>query len=111
MGSYNYAPIQKAAANLISQFGQGAVIRRRNVGDFAVSVVVIEYHLAERVGKLIQFNDRKALLAAQGLPFLPINVETDQLILDVDSKVLQIVSAFQVAPGGIGVIFELQVRG
>jgi hypothetical protein len=109
MGSYNYAPIQKAAANLISQFGTDAIIRRKGAGDFTVSVVIIEYHQSEKVGKLIQYNDRKALLAAQGLTFLPINVETDQLILD-SGKPLQIVSVFQVAPGGVDVMFELQVR-
>jgi hypothetical protein len=109
VASYDYSKILATAQNLVAKFGQDAIIRRKGAGDFAVSVVMVEYHQAEKVGKLVQYNDRKAVMSAAGLGFLPINPETDQLVLS-GQKPMQIVSVFQVAPGGVDIIFELQVR-
>jgi hypothetical protein len=107
MGRFNYAPISKTAAKLIDKFGTDALIRRKNDTDYPVRVVISEYRPAERDGKLIQFTDRKAILAAEGLTFLPVNPETDQLVMD---QSMQIVTVTRVSPGDVDVILELQVR-
>jgi len=101
-----YTNIKKTAANLIKKFGMPAIIRRTDGTDFPVIVVVAEYLPREKDGQLIQWTDRKAIMAAHGLTFVP-NAQTDQLILDQD---LQIVTVTKTSPGGDDIIYELQIR-
>jgi hypothetical protein len=101
-----YTNIKNTAARLIAKFGMAAIIRRVNDNDYPVIVVMAEYLPREKDGQLIQWTDRKAILAAQGLTIVP-NAQTDQLIVDQD---LQIVTVTKTSPGGDDIIYELQVR-
>ena len=101
-----YTNIKLSAARLIAKFGYAAIIRRVNDADYPVTIVMTEYLPRERDGQLIQQNDRKAIMAAQGLTIVP-NPQTDQLIVDQD---MQIVTVTPTSPGGDAIIYELQIR-
>jgi hypothetical protein len=108
-----YTSIKKSAAKLISAFGMDVTLQRSSTGpspaplDYAVKVVMAEFNPSEKDGQFIQFTDRKAILAAQGLAIVP-DPEQDQLI--TSDETLRIVTVTKVSPGGDDVIYELQVR-
>jgi hypothetical protein len=107
--AFRYSKIKAVAARLIDRFGMDAILSSKNGGgDYPVRVVISEYLPQQRDGQFITWTDRKAILAANGLPagVVP-DPEAHRLIANQD---MQIVTVTKTSPGGDDVIYELQVR-
>jgi len=69
-------------------------------------VVQSEYHQRERDGTLIQAHDRKFLVSTEGIDIVP----TTEDALAVGTETYQIIDVKPLAPGGVAVMYTLQVR-
>jgi hypothetical protein len=107
---------ERAIANaMIAKYGSPAILRRENGGDRSCIAFISEYTPHERVGKLINQTDRKALLSPVGLTLEPDSEQDTLVTLDPASgaelETLRIVSPIgKLAPANIIVYWELQVR-
>lgn len=119
MGFYE----QRAAAalRLITKYGVSATIRRVTKGDYNAATgsrseatvleypckaIVEEYELKEVDGSIIKLEDRKIIVAAQGLAIRP---DSGDMVV-MSATTLQIVKNWPTSPGGVDIIHTLQVR-
>lgn len=111
MATFDYIGLRDTADQIIAQFGRGAGLKRKVNGGSATracTVVEVDYTPQERDGALIQFTDRRFLLAAGGVTTTPPNAEEDKLVLD--GKEMRIVTVKQIKPAETSVVYDLQVR-
>ena len=110
----DYARERAIAEGMIRKYGAPAILRRDS-GDRACVAFISDYSPQERMGKLVNQTDRKALVSPVGLTVDP-DSEQDRLVtLDpttgVELETLRIVSPVgKLTPGNITVYFELQIR-
>jgi len=108
LAGFNYAKIQTVADRLITRFGYSGHILRNNTTTYPCKLVLTEYTALEVDGVLIQSTDRKILIAAKNLNIEP-NPETD-VVFGGDTLPWRIIRANRTAPGGVNLLWELQVR-
>lgn len=122
----DHAVKRRTADGMIRKYSGGggnAVLRRVGAPDRPCSVFILRYTAMERVGKMINPVDRKALvsaLAPDGTELADPDQELDRLVTfkvplanpPVEDKTLKIVQPpDRFAPGNVVLYWELQVRG
>jgi hypothetical protein len=124
---FNFLRSQANAARMITRWGRRGALRRVGSGDVLVRVVILEYTPQERIGKVIDPLDRKALVYGSDLDgetVLEPDPDRDRLItfkVDpatglplspfVDDESLKIVQRpGRIAMNGLVVFWRLQVR-
>lgn len=111
----DYARQRSLADAMIRKYGAPAILRRDNGGDRPCWAFVSEYSPHERMGKLINQTDRKALVSPIDLTLDP-DSEQDKLVtLDpatgAEKETLRIISPVgKLAPAGTVIYWELQTR-
>ena len=112
----NYQRQRNVAHDMIRKYGAPAILRRSGgLGDRGCWVFISDYSPSEKRGQLINETDRRALVSPVGLTDAP-DSEQDRLVtLDpatgAEAEILRIVSPIgKLAPGGIVVYWELQIR-
>ena len=110
----DYARQRNIADSMIRKYGALAILRRDS-GDRSCWAFISDYSPHERVGKMINQTDRKALISPIGLTADP-DSEQDKLVtLDpgtgAERETLRIIAPIgKLAPADIVIYFELQVR-
>jgi hypothetical protein len=110
----DYGRERAISDSMIRKYGAPAILRRDS-GDRPCFAFIVDYTPQERMGKLVNQTDRKALVSAVGLGLDP-DSEQDRLVtLDpvtgAESETLRIVSPVgKLVPGNIVIYWELQVR-
>jgi len=105
---------RQIADNMIRKYGLAAILRRDS-GDRSCWACIIDYSPHEKVGKMINQTDRKALVSAIGLTVNP-DSEQDKLVtLDpttgAEKETLRIIAPIgKLAQAETVVYWELQVR-
>jgi hypothetical protein len=113
--SINWARKVASADRMIKKYGQAAVLRRGNATDRPCTIAITNFSARDRAGQLVNLTDRIAYVSAKDLTTPP-DFEQDRLITFVPgtttiSETLKIVApAAPIAPGGIALMWELQVR-
>jgi hypothetical protein len=115
----DYAAIRSRAAKSIQRAGAPAVIRRSatsgttpwNPGaattqDYDVYAAIVDYEIREIDGTNIRRTDQKAIISAEGLE---IEIGTNDVLV-MGEKSYNIISAQPLAPAGLIVIYQAQVR-
>jgi len=119
--SIDYASIRAEAAAVITEAGQPGFLRRTAAGsgtefwdtgqgvvtNYPVTFVLTNYNARDRDGTLVRVNDQLALISAQGLSIDA--SDADQLV-DSQGKVWEIVNIQPLAPGGVTLLYQAQVR-
>ena len=117
----DYADIRTDADAAITEAGQPGFLRRMTAGsgldpwnpgsgavtDYPVVFVLLDYAARDRDGTLIRQNDQQALIRAGGLPVEP--TDADQLV-DASGLSFEIVAMRPLAPGGVALLYQAQVR-
>ncbi|MGY2048908.1 hypothetical protein [Methylobacterium sp. JK268] len=127
-GTFDYGRARRSADRLIARFGgPGAILRASDAGSgedmtngrsaaavaaadpsaYPCTLAVIDYDERDRDGTLIRQQDRRALIAAGGLAIEP--TDADQL-RDASGDVYAIVTIKPLAPAGMVVMYDVQVR-
>jgi hypothetical protein len=111
----DYARERTIADAMIRRYGAPAILRRDNGGDRSCLAFISEYSPHERVGKLVNQTDRKALLSPIDLSIDPDSEQDTLVTLDpatgVELETLRIISPVgKLAPANIVIYWELQVR-
>ena len=110
----DYARQRNLADGMIRKYGAPAILRRDS-GDRQCWVFISDYTPQEKMGKLINQTDRKALVSPIGLTADP-DSEQDKLVtLDpatgAEKETLRIIAPIgKLAPAEIVIYFELQIR-
>jgi hypothetical protein len=110
----NYARQRNLADGMIRKYGAAAILRRAT-GDRQCWAFISEYTPHEKMGKLINQTDRKALVSPIGLTDDP-DSEQDKLVtLDpatgAEKETLRIIAPIgKLAPAEITIYWELQIR-
>lgn len=110
----DYQRERSIADNMIRKYGAKAVLRRDD-GDRPCWVFISNYSAQEKIGKLVNQTDRRALVSPIGLDIEP-DSEQDRLVTfdplsGAEKEVLRIVAPIgKLAPADIIVYWELQVR-
>jgi len=110
----DYSRERGIADGMIRKYGALALLRRAS-GDRSCWAFISDYSPHERVGKMINQTDRKALVSPIGLDVAP-DSEQDNLVTlnpvtGVELETLRIISPIgKLAPGEFVIYFELQVR-
>ncbi len=116
---HDYSRTRAIADRLLQKFGALAVLRRAS-GDRNCWTAVIDYKPIERLGKLLDPMDRRALVSAvdpdDGTDLLPPDSEQDRLIVTSPQepfetqtwRILAPVGKYAVGPKVI--VYDLQVR-
>jgi hypothetical protein len=115
--SYTYTSEIAAAQAAIDEYGAAMVIQRGGPTgtSYPCFGLIASYTAIERATSAIQWTDRKVWIASADLPIVP-DPEQDQAIFtnQVDNipagTPLRIVTTGSISPGGIPILFELQVR-
>jgi hypothetical protein len=114
MTSAGNARQQRLADQMIRKYGTPAILRRDG-GDRSCWAFISDYSPHERMGKLVNQTDRKALISPIGLTADP-DSEQDRLVtLDpatgTELETLRIIAPIgKLAPAQIVLYWELQVR-
>lgn len=111
----DYARERAIADGMIRKYGSPAILRRENGGDRSCIAFISDYSPHERVGKLINQTDRKALVSPLGLSIDPDSEQDTLVTLDpatgAELETLRIISPVgKLTPGNVVVYWELQVR-
>lgn len=109
----DYTRQRNVADGMIRKYGAPAILRRDD-GDRPCWVFISEYSPSEK-RQLINPTDRKALLSPVGLTLDPDSEEDRLVALDattgMEKETLKIIAPVgKLAPGGIVIYFELQIR-
>lgn len=117
----DYYRSRRTARRMIERAGQSAVLRRAGAADRWCSVVIQDYGPMERLGKMYDPTDRKALIAVNDdLLRTPPDRDLDVLILfqqpifddPVEYEKLRFTAPIvPIAPSGIVVRWKATVRG
>ena len=102
------------ADGMIRKYGSPAILRRQS-GDRPCWAFIISYTPIERMGKLINQTDRKALVSPVGLAIDPDSEQDNLVTLDTVSgaelQTLRIIAPVgKFAPADTVIYWELQVR-
>lgn len=105
---------QGIADRMIRKYGAQAILRRDS-GDRSCWAFISDYSPQERLGKLINQTDRKAMLSPIGLTADPDSEQDKLVMLDpitgAELETLRIISPVgKLAPAEIVIYWELQVR-
>lgn len=117
---FNYSKMKSTAERLIDRFGQGGIIRRKGEAgasspwnpaaapetDFPITFVLTDYSMKDKSGSLVQMTDKKAYISTEGVSISP--NAGDQLV--TENELFSIVSINPLAPGGMTLLWEAQVR-
>jgi hypothetical protein len=109
MASFNQLALQSVAATMIGTFGRTAILRADDdpAQDVTIIVAFCDYDRRGRDGYLIQFSDRRALIAAQaGVP----QPDVEKHTLVVDGQVFRIITYAPIKPAGTAIYYDCQVR-
>jgi hypothetical protein len=118
--AFDYAGMAATADELLKEFGAAAQVKTPGSASYdpatgvASSIYtsqdctacVIEYKKSEIDGTLIQAGDRKALLSPIG-----ITEPKPGCLIVWGGKDLRVITTSVVAPAGLAVLYECQVRG
>ena len=119
MATYDYSPLVVTATRLIAKFGASAIIRRPVAGtvgdawttteitpvDHACTAVLTDYNARDIDGSIIQANDRRVLIDSS------IDIEPNSTDSFVSGGIqYAIISVNEVNPGGVKILYQLQVR-
>lgn len=116
--SFDYASLQVTANRLIEQFGQTATISRQAASGatpwaptltetgYEVKSVMLDYSAREIDGTDILSTDQKAYVAVGTLPIAPKPGDT----LTVGGVAFEVIRSMPLAPAGVSVFFQLQLR-
>ena len=120
MTAVDYGRPRAAADRLLKRYGQAAILLKPSTAsgdawndtpgtpaDYPVTVAVFAYTAQDRIGTGIQERDKRVLMSTEGLTVEPEDGSDTILIGGVSHS---IVSVNQVAPGGVAVVYDLQVR-
>lgn len=113
----DYTRATKTANRMIKDAGKPAALRVMGASDgwdpssgsstdHPCTVVELEYSVYERQSTLIEVNDKKVMLAVEGLTVMP--SAEHQLVMNGD--VYSIIRANPFQPGPVTIFYELQVR-
>lgn len=115
----DYSALQDTAARLVTAYGRSVTLRRvaRTAGatpwdptesatDYSITAVEESFRAEQRDGSVVEANDQKFLVAADGLAIEP---EPDDEIVD-GSVVWKIISVETVAPGDATILHKVHVR-
>lgn len=116
-----YKGVQDFAGDLLAQFGQTMTLRRvvdgaydpatgrktQTTSEHSVIGAVFDIEDARVNGTTVLRGDKNATITPRGLAFTPV-ANADQLVIQGERH--QIVSVKPLAPGGVVVTYELQVR-
>jgi hypothetical protein len=111
----DYSRERAIADGMIRKYGAPAILRRDNGGDRPCWAFISNYSPQEKVGKLINQTDRKALVSPTDLTIEP-DSEQDKLVTfdpatGLEKEVMRIIAPVgKLAPAEIVIYFELQVR-
>jgi hypothetical protein len=109
MAPLNHLALQGVASTMIGTFGRSALLRTDDdqQQDVTVTVAFCDYDRRGRDGYLIQFSDRRALIAAQaGVP----QPDPEKHTLVVDGQVFRIITYAPIKPAGTAIYYDCQVR-
>ena len=109
MAPLNHLALQGVAATMIQTFGRSAILRADDdsAQDVTITVAFCDYDRRGRDGYLIQFSDRRALIAAQaGVP----QPDVEKHTLVVDGQVFRIITYAPIKPAGTAIYYDCQVR-
>jgi hypothetical protein len=110
----DYSRQRSVADSMIRKYGRQAILRRDS-GDRSCWAFISDYTPQEKMGKLINQTDRKALISPIGLEIDP-DSEQDKLVTidpatNTELETLRIIAPVgKLAPAEIVIYFELQVR-
>lgn len=118
MAGIDWSEIRAGADEAIAEAGAAGTLRRRGTGagsdpwnpgatsttDYAVTVVMTDYDERDRDGTVIQQFDQRALMSAPVEP----DSNTDRLIWG--GKTYDIINVSALAPGGVPILYQCQVR-
>jgi hypothetical protein len=120
MAWYDYSNIRKKAYDKLKKYGFAATLKRTTPGsgpawnpgpsinaEFPVLALFETYSDGMIDGTTILYGDRKLLLSAEHLEATPRT--TDKLI--INGEEYNIINVLPLAPGGVSILFTLQIRG
>lgn len=111
-----------SAKKLITKYGAAMTLRRTSGGtynpnagsisgatttDYPCRGVIQEYRAGEIDGMSVLFGDKKILVSASGLAIVP---ESEDLLI-IGSNTYSVINNSPLSPGGVDVIYTVQVRG
>ena len=116
--SFDYAKTAATALRLLTRFGAAATLKREVVGDYdpdtgtspvtttslATTACVFDYDAEYIDGTLILAGDKQAYLASA-----PVPKQGDKLAWQ--GADYTVIAAKAVAPAGVAVLYEVQIRG
>ena len=121
LGAFDYAALELKAAALINKFGRAAILRlitktpidtakpwqgtTDTKTDTTITAVFLDYSLEDAEGSLVHRSDQKVFMRGN----LGIDVTDQDKIVDGTSE-WAIVDVFPLNPGGVTLLFELQLR-
>ena len=118
MATFDYASVRALADELIEEFGQAATLTRPTdgggdpwnptlgaTGTYEVSIVPLDASFFDRPGSLIEAGRDTVLVSAEGLAVVP--SRSDRLTYRGGSH--EITDVRPLDPGGVAVLFELDV--
>ena len=120
MATFDYAKTRDTADRLLTKFGQSVTISRTSrsgtphdptiaTQTYPATAAIVEFssNVTHFAGEQIMSGDKLALIAAGGLAIEP-DPTTDKLI--VGGIAHSIVKIMQINPGGVAVLYEVQIR-
>lgn len=116
--TFDYAALRTKGDDLIAKFGASATLRRKTASgtewnptyttaDYSTVVAIVDYNIREIDGVSVLRTDKKALVSA-GLLGSVVPTVGDLLI--VNSVSYQVVFVSSIAPAGVSVCHECQLR-
>jgi hypothetical protein len=118
--SYDYVRAQRVALKQIAKFGGGMNNARLDRGGVqrTCTAAILQFTNSERVGSLVQFGDLKALVSGFGVTVPPSFEDNDVLLFgtfvagvwQLRDRLRLVAPATELAPSGVVIHWELQVR-
>lgn len=121
--AFDYSGLNNVGQVLLGDFGRDVVLRQRSQTlvdpaqpsrgyttadtDTAVKAVFVQFSKNDYQNTAIEAGDKKCIVSSLDAP--GIEIGTDDQIVD-GGKVWQIVLAEKVEPGGVAIVWKLQVR-
>lgn len=121
MATFDYAATRDDADALLTEFGQAVSLRKtvasgtdweptQTTADYATVAVILDYTARDIDDENILRTDRRALVAAGPLTALGVSGIAMSDTLVVDGVAIPIVRVISLAPAGLGVMYDCQLR-
>lgn len=117
--AFNFTRLQKVANSMISRWGAQCSLRRTVGGviqDRPCICAIAQFHPLEHRGQMLDTTDRLAFVSPIGVTIAP-DKELDSLITYIPGtsppqvdEILKITKNGKIAPAGVVVYWELEVR-